>query len=166
MSDSDSKPITVTGNHLIIAAVILGLGLLAYYMGSHRDKFSVLRGSNSNEETAALTYYRNMVCKKCPTDPSEPLWKKYPQYCIGKLTKPLVVLHSDGDARVEDIFTEAVMGLDVIPRIVGGRPPMWVHDTPSVWCFTNDTLYKYGGKLCPGGIRDFASGLYAAEFVM
>lgn len=162
-ADFDPKKI----QWVVTIVVVLMLGILAYYVGSHRQSFSVLKGANTHEEEVALQYYRTMVCVKCPDDSYQPLWQRYSgKHCAGRLSRRLVVLHSDGDGRIEDIFTVATNGLPVISKIVGGRPPSWVHDTPSVWCFTDDSLYRYAGEMCVDGIRRFASGLYAAEWVM
>lgn len=155
-----------TKSYIITGVVVVVLGIIAYYIGSG-EHFSVLRGANTHEEEAALTYYRNMMCMKCPDDPAQPLWARYSgKHCVGTLNRPLVVLHSDGDGRIEDMVTIALAGLRVAHKIVGGRPPSWVHDTPSIWCFVNDSLYRYSGEMCVDGIRAFASHKYAAEWVM
>lgn len=161
-----STYIVIGVSTVVILCLLCVFGVWCIWSPS-KDSLEVYRGANNNEEEVALNYYRTMVCMKCPDDSYQPLWRRYSgRHCAGRLALPLVVLHSDGDNTIEDIFRQALVGVNVISRIVRGRPPSWVHDTPSVWCFGGDSLYLYTGEMCVEGIHNFAKSKYAAQWKM
>jgi len=156
---------------IIIAVIVVGLMIVAYYLSSTKSKFTVTLGGFTHEEEAALKYYRDLAGLRCsnqwpvagvwPEDGRTPLWGL--RTCTGPTLTPLLVLHSDGDVRMEGIFVRAITPAPVMGRIVRGLGPSWIHNVPSVWMLYQSNIWRYGGELCEQGIRDFAVNKYAAE---
>lgn len=162
--------VAVTATVMVIAIVFMA----RFYMeGCCGEKFSIRKGARMGAEAVKNEYYRELQCKFCPIPPDSPMWQNGmgdAYYCSdGCKCVPLVVLHSDGDGVMEEMFIRALRDANVNGQIVRDRRenmPYWITSTPCIFMWDDESLYKYNGPMCADGIFKFATQMWGADWQM